>query len=50
MIGSWFGSRTIFGSAKPEDLGTLVAFIASPRAEFMTGTAITIDSGAIRQY
>lgn len=35
---------------KPEDLGALVALLASPRGEFVTGTAITIDGGAVRQY
>jgi 3-oxoacyl-[acyl-carrier protein] reductase len=35
---------------KPEDLGALVALLASPRGEFITGTAITIDGGAVRQY
>ncbi len=35
---------------KPEDLGALVAFHASARAEFMTGTTVTIDGGAVRQY
>lgn len=35
---------------KPDDLGALVAFLASPRAEFITGTTITIDGGAVRQY
>ncbi len=35
---------------KPEDLGALVAFLASPRAEFITGTTITIDGGAVRQW
>jgi 3-oxoacyl-[acyl-carrier protein] reductase len=34
----------------PDDLGALVAFLVSPRAEFITGTTITIDGGAVRQY
>jgi 3-oxoacyl-[acyl-carrier protein] reductase len=35
---------------KPEDLGALVALLASPRGEFITGTALTMDGGAVRQY
>ena len=35
---------------KPEDLGSLVAFLASPRGEFITGTTITIDGGAVRTW
>lgn len=34
---------------KPEDLGALTAFLASPRAAFITGTHITMDGGAVRQ-
>jgi 3-oxoacyl-[acyl-carrier protein] reductase len=35
---------------RPDDLGALVAFLASPRGEFVNGTSITMDGGAIRQY
>ncbi len=35
---------------KPEDLGALVSFLASPRGEFVNGTALTIDGGLIKQY
>lgn len=35
---------------KPDDLGSLVAFLASPKAEFMTGTTVTVDGGAVRAY
>lgn len=35
---------------KPEDLGALVAFLASAKAEFITGTTVTIDGGAVRRY
>jgi 3-oxoacyl-[acyl-carrier protein] reductase len=35
---------------KAADLGALVSFLASPRGEFISGTAITIDGGAISQY
>lgn len=35
---------------KPDDLGALVSFLASPRGEFITGTTITMDGGAVRQW
>ena len=35
---------------KPDDLGALAAFLASPRAEFITGTTVTIDGGAVRTW
>lgn len=33
---------------KPEELGALVAFLASPLAAYITGTTIQIDGGAIK--
>ena len=33
--------------AKPEELGDLAAFLASPRAAYITGQAIAIDGGAL---
>jgi 3-oxoacyl-[acyl-carrier protein] reductase len=50
VLDSWKEFAPVKRFGKPEDLGALVAFMASPRAEFMTGTAVTIDGGAIRQY
>lgn len=35
---------------RPEDLGALVSFIASPRGEFINGTSLTMDGGALKQY
>ena len=35
---------------KPEDLGALVTFLASPRGEFINGTAVTMDGGLVKQY
>lgn len=32
-------------AGKPEDIGSLVAFLASPRAAFINGTIITADGG-----
>lgn len=50
IIGTWqsFAPSKKFG--KPDDLGALVAFLASAKAEFITGTTITIDGGAVKKY
>jgi 3-oxoacyl-[acyl-carrier protein] reductase len=46
----WQNYSPVRKFGRPEDLGGLVAFLASPRGEFITGTAITMDGGAVRQY
>jgi 3-oxoacyl-[acyl-carrier protein] reductase len=33
----------------PAELGDLVAFLASPRAAYITGEAIAIDGGILRR-
>ena len=49
VLDDWrtFSPTNSFG--KPEDLGALVSFLASPRAEFLSGTCITFDGGAVKQ-
>lgn len=50
VLQEWANYAPVQRFGKPEDLGALVAFLASPRGEFITGTTITIDGGAVRQY
>ncbi|MBX3076837.1 SDR family oxidoreductase [Candidatus Obscuribacterales bacterium] len=50
VLQDWADYSPMKKFGKPEDLGALVAFLASPRAEFITGTTITIDGGAVRQW
>ncbi len=35
-------------TGKPEELGALVAFLASEQAGYMTGTTIQVDGGLVR--
>ncbi len=50
VVNAWKYSAPVKKFGKPEDLGALISFIASPKGEFITGTAITIDGGAVKQY
>jgi 3-oxoacyl-[acyl-carrier protein] reductase len=50
VLEDWRKYSPVKRFGKPEDLGSLVAFLASPKAEFITGTTVTIDGGAVRQY
>ncbi len=50
VLDEWASYSPVQRFGKPDDLGALVAFLSSPRAEFITGTTITIDGGALRQY
>ncbi len=50
VVNAWKYSAPVKKFGKAEDLGALIAFLASPKGEFITGTAITIDGGALKQY
>lgn len=50
VLSDWANYAPVQRFGKPEDLGALVTFLASSKAEFITGTHITMDGGAIRQY
>jgi len=50
ILSDWANYSPAKRFGKPEDLGALVAFLASAKAEFITGTTLTIDGGAVRRY
>lgn len=50
ILCDWANYAPVKRFGKAEDLGSLVAFLASAKAEFITGTTITMDGGAVRQY
>lgn len=50
VLEDWKKYSPVKRFGKPEDLGALVAFLSSPKAEFITGTTVTIDGGAVRKY
>ncbi len=50
VLSDWKNIAPAKKFGKPEDLGALAAFLASPVAEYVNGTTITIDGGALKQY
>jgi 3-oxoacyl-[acyl-carrier protein] reductase len=50
VLNDWRNFAPCRKFGKPEDLGAFVSLIASPKGEFINGTSIVIDGGAIRQY
>lgn len=50
VLQDWADYAPVRRFGDPDDLGSLVAFLASPKGQFITGTTITIDGGAVRQY
>ena len=45
---SWAESTPMGRLGEPEEIAALVAFLASSRASYMTGTAVAVDGGAIQ--
>lgn len=50
VLDDWRKYSPVKRFGKPDDLGALVSFLASEKAEFITGTTLTIDGGAVRKY
>ncbi len=50
VLTDWANYAPVKHFGNPQDLGALVTFLASPKAAFITGTTVTIDGGAVRQY
>lgn len=46
----WLNEVPLGRTGRPEDFGAMVAVLASNRASFVTGTAITVDGGKSRAY
>lgn len=50
VTGAWEGEIPMGRLAEPRELGALVAFLASERAGYITGTSIPVDGGWIRAF
>jgi 3-oxoacyl-[acyl-carrier protein] reductase len=50
VLTSWKELSPVKKFGKPQDLGSFIAFLASPRGEFFNGTSIAIDGGLLRGY
>ncbi len=48
IVATWEGSIPLGRLGHPEELAALVAFLASERASYITGTSITVDGGATK--
>jgi 3-oxoacyl-[acyl-carrier protein] reductase len=48
VINSWKNSIPMGRLGRPEEFAALVAFLASERAGYITGTTIPIDGGAVK--
>jgi len=50
VLEDWKTFAPVQKFGKPDDLGAFVAFMASPRAEFITGRSFALDGGALKSY
>lgn len=48
VVGAWEDSIPMARLGRPEEFAALVAFLASERASYITGTSIPVDGGAVK--
>ncbi|MCW4019945.1 MAG: SDR family oxidoreductase [Candidatus Bathyarchaeota archaeon] len=48
MIVEWASAVPLKRLAQPEEIVNLVAFLASERASYITGTAIQVEGGLVK--
>jgi 3-oxoacyl-[acyl-carrier protein] reductase len=49
ILQEWVSEIPMGRMGDPDEVGDLVAFLASPRASFITGSALVIDGGIMRR-